>query len=164
MSTATTRNTLRIEMTVNAESKVFEAAPGETLSALLRRAGYLGVKTGCYTGDCGTCVVLLDGEPVLACLMLAGQAQGAEVRTVEGMSRGAELHPIQAAYLDHGAVQCGFCTPAMLLTTQALLERNPSPSEAEAREALSATLCRCTGYERPVMAIMSASKRAKGDQ
>jgi len=163
MSTVT-QSTIQLQLTVNDESKTFGAEPGETLSALLRRAGYLGVKTGCYTGDCGTCVVLLDGEPILACLMLAGQAHGAEILTAEGMSRGAELHPIQAAYLDHGAVQCGFCTPAMLLTTQALLERNPSPSEAEAREALSATLCRCTGYERPVMAILSASKRAKGDQ
>ncbi|MFH1680363.1 MAG: (2Fe-2S)-binding protein, partial [Candidatus Eisenbacteria bacterium] len=151
-----------LHLTVNGEEKTFRIAPGDRLSEVLRREGYFGVKVGCSTGDCGTCTVLLDGEPIVSCLMLAAQAEGREVLTVEGLARGRELHPIQEAFLDEGAVQCGFCTPAMLLAAKALLDRRPDPSEEEIRRALAGTLCRCTGYENPVRAVRKAAERLRG--
>ena len=156
--------TIALNLTVNGRAQAWAVAPGERLSDALRRAGYLGVKVGCSTGDCGTGTVLRHGKPILACLMLAAQAQGAELITVEGLARGPKLHPIQEAFLDEGAVQCGFCSPAMILSGAALLAENPDPSEAQARECLSATLCRCTGYEAPVRAILSAAQRMKGEK
>lgn len=154
--------TMELQIKVNGEDKVFPISPNDRLSDALRRQGYLGVKTGCYTGDCGTCTVLLDGEPIVSCLMLAAQAQRASITTVEGMARGGRLHPLQEAFLDEGAVQCGFCIPGMLLSAQALLNRNPDPSEDEVREAFAANLCRCTGYERPVRAVLKAALRMRG--
>lgn len=148
-------------LTVNGQAKAFFVSANDRLSDVLRREGYFGVKTGCYTGDCGTCTVLLDGEPIVCCLMLALQAQGRTVTTVEGMAQGARLHPIQEAFLDEGAVQCGFCTPGMLLVAQALIHNVPNPSESDIREALSGNLCRCTGYERPIRAIKKAAQRMK---
>lgn len=159
MSTAVQK--IELSITINGRDQTLDVTPGQRLSDALRRAGYLGVKVGCNTGDCGTCTVLLDGQPILACLMLAAQAQGAALTTIEGLARGPKLHPIQEAFLDEGAVQCGFCTPAMVLSGVALLEANPDPSEAQARECLSATLCRCTGYEAPVRAILTAARRMK---
>ncbi len=132
----------------------------ETLLEVLRgRLGLTGTKQGCDVGDCGSCTVLLDGEPVLSCLILAGDVEGREVLTIEGLARGDELHPLQQAFLDAGAVQCGYCTPGMILTAKALLDRNPRPSRGEIRAALSGNLCRCTGYRKIVDAVDLAARR-----
>jgi len=155
------RTTLELKLTINGTEKTFEVSPDDRLSAVLRREGYMGVKVGCNTGDCGTCTVLLEGEPIVSCLMLAAQAQGATLTTVEGLSQGKTLHPLQVAFLDEGAVQCGFCTPGMLLSAEALLHNVPDPSEDQVREALAGNLCRCTGYERPVQAVLHAARTAK---
>jgi aerobic-type carbon monoxide dehydrogenase small subunit (CoxS/CutS family) len=152
-----------LRMNLNGEEKVFRIEPGDRLSEVLRREGYLGVKVGCSTGDCGTCTILVGGRPVLSCLMLAAQAEGESVTTVEGLARGAELHPLQAAFLDEGAVQCGFCIPGMLMSSFALLEENDNPTDDEIREALGGNLCRCTGYENPVRAVRRAAKEMRGE-
>ena len=132
----------------------------ETLLEVLRgRLGLTGTKQGCDVGDCGSCTVLLDGEPVLSCLTLAADVEGREVLTIEGLARGDELHPLQQAFLDAGAVQCGYCTPGMILTAKALLDRNPRPSRGEIRAALSGNLCRCTGYRKIVDAVELAARR-----
>ena len=128
----------------------------ELLELLREDAGWTGTKEGCGEGDCGSCTVLLDGQPVNACLVLASEADGKEVLTVEGLSREWELHPLQQAFVEEGAVQCGFCIPGMLLAAKALLDENPSPTEAEIRSAIAGNLCRCTGYVRIVQAIQSA--------
>jgi len=154
-------NTFELSINVNGREQIFDVQPYDRLSDVLRREGYFGVKVGCYTGDCGTCTVLFNNEPIVCCMMLAGQAQGASVLTIEGLSQGPKLHPIQEAFLDVGAVQCGFCIPGMMLSAKALIDGNPDPTEDDAREALSANLCRCTGYERPVKAILNAAKRMK---
>ena len=153
---------IKLKLKVNGEEKCWSILPGDRLSHVLRREGYLSVKVGCSTGDCGTCTVLLDGKPVVSCLMLAAQAEGCEVTTLEALSRAGELHPLQEAFLDEGAVQCGFCIPGMVLTARALIEENPSPSEEEIRHAISGNLCRCTGYENPVRAIQRVVKEGKG--
>ncbi len=155
---------MKLHFTLNGEARTFETAPGERLSELLRRSGMLGVKIGCSTGDCGTCTVLFDGEPVVSCLMLAAQAEGASITTVEGLSRDGKLHPLQEAFLDEGAVQCGFCIPGMLLSSFALLEENAEPYEGEIRSALSGNLCRCTGYENPVRAVKRAARAMRGEE
>jgi aerobic-type carbon monoxide dehydrogenase small subunit (CoxS/CutS family) len=153
-------NDLVIRVTVNGEARRWTVAPGDLLLDVLRREGYWGVKKGCETGECGACAVLVDGEPVNSCLMFAAQADGRTVLTIEGVAALDQLDPIQEAFLDHGAVQCGYCTPAMILCTKALLERSPNPSEAEVREMLSGVLCRCTGYKKPVEAVLAAAKAA----
>ena len=148
-----------ITLRINGEIHVFNhvAAP-KTLVQLLRdNAGLMGTKEGCGEGDCGACTVLLDGEPVNSCLVLAAEADGKEVLTVEGLSREWELHSLQQAFIEEGAVQCGFCTPGMLLAAKALLDENSSPAEAEIRSAIAGNLCRCTGYVRIVQAIQSAA-------
>jgi aerobic-type carbon monoxide dehydrogenase small subunit (CoxS/CutS family) len=152
---------LELNITINGRKNHWHIAPDDRLSDVLRREGFFGVKIGCYTGDCGTCTVLLDNEPILACVMLAAQAEGMSLTTIEGLAKGPKLHPIQEAFLDQGAIQCGFCSPAMMLSAKSLLEKNSDPTETEAREVLSATLCRCTGYDRPVQAILDAAKRMK---
>ena len=151
---------LVIHLTVNGEPRRWTVAPGDLLLDVLRREGYWGVKRGCETGECGACAVLVDGEPVNSCLMFAAQAEGRDLLTVEGVARGARLDPIQEAFLDHGGVQCGYCTPAMVLCTRALLARSPHPTEAEVREALAGVFCRCTGYKKPVEAVLAAAKAA----
>jgi len=151
---------MEIRVTVNGEERRWSVAPGDLLLDVLRREGYWGVKRGCETGECGACAVLLDGEPVNSCLMFAAQADGRALLTVEGIAAGDHLHPVQEAFLEHGAVQCGYCTPAMLLCAKALLERSPHPTEAEVREMLSGVLCRCTGYKKPVEAVLAAAKAA----
>jgi aerobic-type carbon monoxide dehydrogenase small subunit (CoxS/CutS family) len=125
----------------------------------LRREGYFGVKRGCERGECGACTVLVDGRAVNSCLMFAAQAEGTEILTIEGLAEGGKLHPIQEAFLDHGAVQCGFCTPGMALSAKALLDRCPHPTEAQVCEALAGNLCRCTGYVKPVEAVLDAASR-----
>jgi len=150
-------NDLVIRVTVNGEPRRWTVAPGDLLLDVLRREGYWGVKKGCETGECGACAVLVDGEPVNSCLMFAAQADGRKVLTIEGVAKRDQLDPIQEAFLDHGAVQCGYCTPAMILCTRALLERSPKPTEAEVREMLGGVFCRCTGYKKPVEAVLAAA-------
>jgi aerobic-type carbon monoxide dehydrogenase small subunit (CoxS/CutS family) len=131
--------------------------PGESLMDLLRRLGHKSVKNGCDNGDCGACSVLLDGRAVNACLVFAAKAHGRSVRTAESLASHGVLHPLQRTFLDLGAVQCGFCTPGMLVLAADLVARNPHPTEAEVREALQGNFCRCTGYLKPVEAILSAA-------
>jgi aerobic carbon-monoxide dehydrogenase small subunit len=153
---------MRVRCTVNGERREAEGVwEGESLLYVLReRMGLPGSKNACEQGECGSCSVYLDGELVCACLVLAGQADCREVVTVEGLSDGGdELHPIQQAFLDAGAVQCGFCTPGLIVATHDLLERDPEPSEAVVREALAGNLCRCTGYEKILDAVRLASER-----
>ena len=149
---------LVIQVTVNGERRRWTVAPGDLLLDVLRREGYWGVKKGCETGECGACAVLVDGEPVNSCLMFAAQADGRKLETIEGVADGARLDPIQEEFLDHGAVQCGYCTPAMVLCTRALLARTPHPTEAQVRETLAGVFCRCTGYKKPVEAVLAAAE------
>lgn len=150
----------RIELSVNGELRHFDAEARTSLLELLRRERFCGVKHGCETGECGACAVLLDGRPVNACLTLALRAHGHSVTTVEGLGTPDRLHPIQSAFVETGAIQCGYCTPAMELCAKALLDAIPDPSQAEAREALAGCLCRCTGYVKPVEAVLRAARLA----
>ncbi len=153
---------LAILVTVNGERRRFSAQPGDLLLDVLRREGYWGVKKGCESGECGACAVLVDGRPVNSCLMFAAQADGRKITTVEGVAPRDRLDPVQEAFLDHGGVQCGYCTPAMILCTEALLARNPRPSEDEVREMLSGVFCRCTGYKKSVEAVLAAAAAGSG--
>ena len=150
---------MRIELTVNGTAREADDVwEGESLLYALReRLGLPGSKNACEQGECGSCTVYLDGLPVCSCLVAAGQAAGREVRTVEGLAEGDALHPVQQAFVDRGAVQCGFCTPGLVLSTHDLLERNPAPSDPEIREALAGNLCRCTGYEKIMDAVRAAA-------
>jgi carbon-monoxide dehydrogenase small subunit len=149
---------MRIAMNVNGERLETDVWEGESLLFALReRLGLPGSKNACEQGECGSCSVLLDGELVCACLVLAAQADGHDLVTVEGLGAGNELHPVQQAFVDAGAVQCGFCTPGLIVATAALLESTPDPSEDEIREALSGNLCRCTGYAKIFDAVRIAA-------
>jgi carbon-monoxide dehydrogenase small subunit len=151
---------MRIAVTVNGERHDAEVWEGESLLYALReRLGLPGSKNACEQGECGSCSVLLDGELVCACLVLAAQADGHDVVTVEGLGAGDELHPVQDAFVEAGAVQCGFCTPGLVVATAALLEAKPDPTEDEIREALSGNLCRCTGYAKIFDAVRLAAAR-----
>ncbi|WP_219416683.1 (2Fe-2S)-binding protein [Pseudonocardia nigra] len=152
---------MRIQLTVNGtRHEVDDVWEGESLLYALReRMGLPGSKNACEQGECGSCTVYLDDVPVCSCLVAAGQAQGREVITVEGLADGEELHPVQQAFVECGAVQCGFCTPGLIVSTHDLLERNPAPSDPEIREALAGNLCRCTGYEKILDAVRTASAR-----
>jgi aerobic-type carbon monoxide dehydrogenase small subunit (CoxS/CutS family) len=152
---------MELHLTVNGESLNWSIAPGELLLDVLRRQGYFGVKRGCEKGECGACAVLVDGKPINSCLMFAAQAEGRQILTIEGVADGGRLDPLQEAFLDHGAVQCGFCTSGMVISAKALLLRCPDPSEEQAREALAGHLCRCTGYKKPVEAILAAASKKK---
>ncbi len=151
---------MRIELTVNSELREADVWAGESLlSALRDRLGLPGSKNACEQGECGSCSVLLDGTLVCSCLVLAAQADGHEVVTVEGLEEDGRLHPVQEAFADSGAVQCGFCTPGFVVAAADLLRRHPSPTEDEIREALSGNLCRCTGYEKILDAVQLAAER-----
>lgn len=152
---------MRVHFTVNGrEQEADDVWEGESLLYVLReRMGFPGSKNACEQGECGSCTVRLDGVPVCSCLVAAGQAEGREVVTVEGLAAGGELSPVQQAFIDAGAVQCGFCTPGLLVAADEMLERNPSPSDADIREALSGNLCRCTGYEKILDAVRLAAAR-----
>lgn len=149
---------MELHVKINGEERCWKIEPGDRLSDVLRREGYWGVKVGCKTGDCGSCTVIVAGKAIKSCMMFAAQAEGKEITTIEGLAQDGKLHPLQEQFLEQGAVQCGFCTPAMILSAKALLDENPDPDEAEVREALSGVLCRCTGYERPVQAVLAAAK------
>jgi carbon-monoxide dehydrogenase small subunit len=150
----------KIRFCLNGRQTEIEIGPGELLLDMLRRRLFLtGTKKGCGEGECGACTVLLDGKPVLSCLLPAMKAHGREVMTIEGMAEETKLHPIQESFLDAGAVQCGFCTPGLILSTKGLLNRRHKPSEAEVKEAISGHLCRCTGYIQILDAIKLAVNR-----
>jgi carbon-monoxide dehydrogenase small subunit len=153
---------MRVTTTVNGtEHAVDDVWPGESLLFLLReRIGLPGSKNACEQGECGSCTVYLDGEPVCSCLVAAGQAHGRQVVTVEGLASDGQLHPVQQAFVDAGAVQCGFCTPGLVVAAHDLLERVPAPSDLEIREALAGNLCRCTGYTK-IFEAVEAAERAK---
>lgn len=152
---------MRIELRVNGEERETEVWAGESLLYALReRLGLPGSKNACEQGECGSCSVLLDGKLVCACLVLAAQADGHEVVTVEGLAEDGRLHRVQEAFVEAGAVQCGFCTPGLVVATAALLEQRPDPSDDEIREALSGNLCRCTGYAKIFDAARLAARRA----
>jgi aerobic carbon-monoxide dehydrogenase small subunit len=152
---------MRVTTTVNGtEQEVDDVWPGESLLYLLReRLGLPGSKNACEQGECGSCTVYLDGEPVCSCLVAAGQAIGRDVVTVEGLASEEALHPVQEAFVEAGAVQCGFCTPGLVVAAHDLLERVPQPSDLEIREALAGNLCRCTGYEKILDAVRLAASR-----
>lgn len=150
----------RITLTVNGEVDQVDVASNVTLLRLLReKLALTGTKNGCMAGECGACTVMLNGEPVNSCMVLAAECDGAHVLTVEGLAHDGVLDPVQQAIVDHGAIQCGFCTPGILISARALLDRNPKPSDAEIREAIVGNLCRCTGYLRIVDAIQDAAHR-----
>ena len=147
---------------INGDAVQFACPTDESLLDSLRnRAGLTGVKEGCGTGDCGACSITLDGRLVCSCLVLAAEADGREVGTVEGLSDGMKLHPLQEQFIEHAALQCGICTPGFLISAKALLEKNPKPSEKEIRFALAGNLCRCTGYDKIVRAVQAAAKEMR---
>ena len=147
-----------LTMRLNGEEVSIQIRADALLLDVLRdQLGLMGTKEACGQGECGACTVLLDGQPVTSCLVPALKAQGREVLTVEGLASGGELHPLQKAFIEHGAVQCGYCTPGMLMSAKALLDRNPHPTEEEVKEAISGNICRCTGYVKIVEAIKAAA-------
>ena len=149
-----------LSLTVNGEPAEVSFAPYKTLLELLREdLALTGTKHGCELGECGACAVLVDGEPKLSCLVLALECEGKEIQTVEGLANGATLHPLQVAFADLGAAQCGYCTPGILMTAKALLENEKTPSRERIKEAISGNLCRCTGYQQIFEAIEEAAKR-----
>ena len=148
-----------VTLTVNGDEHVALVKANTTLLDLLREEfDYTGTKKGCELGDCGACTVLLDGEPVNSCIILAVEADGRSVTTIEGLEKEGKLDIVQESFINHGAIQCGYCAPVMILSGRALLNRNPNPTEREVREAIAGNLCRCTGYVRIVEAIMDAAK------
>ena len=157
-------DTLTVTLRVNGVRHRLAVEPRRLLADLLREdLGLTGTNLGCQQGTCGSCTVLVDGRSARSCLMLAVQADGADVTTVEGLAPPGELHPLQSAFWEAQALQCGFCTPGFLMTSRELLERNPDPSESEIREALAGNVCRCTGYEHIVDAVRLAARRARGE-
>jgi len=155
----------KIALSVNGEPAEVAFAPHKTLLEVLREdLGLTGTKHGCELGECGTCTVLLNGTPVLSCLVLGIACAGQEVRTVEGMAMGGKLHPLQETFADLGAAQCGYCTPAFLLAAEALLAGNPKPSRDEIKDALAGNLCRCTGYIKIYEAVELAAARMRGEK
>ncbi len=153
-----------VQATINGEQTEFLCHPHQSLSEVLRDELHMtGTKEGCTTGDCGACSVMLDGRLVCACLVLAIEVEDAEISTIEGMASGEELHPLQQKFLEHAALQCGVCTPGFLIAAKALLDHNPDPSEHEVRYWLSGNLCRCTGYDKIIAAVMDAAQTLGGD-
>src|SRR3990172_3756059 len=162
---------MKLHLTINGSPYEIDAQPGERLLNALRRQGYFGVKHGCETGDCGACAVLLDGKTINTCVYLAAQAEGHSIETIEAIGQHPELgwkltsglHALQEAFVASGAIQCGYCTPAQVLAAKELLDQNPKPSEEDVRQALSGVLCRCTGYVKPVQAVLRAAAVLRGE-
>jgi aerobic carbon-monoxide dehydrogenase small subunit len=154
-----------ISASVNGDRIEFLDAPGLTLLDALRgELGLTGTKEGCGSGDCGACTVVLDGEMVCSCLVLAAEAEGRTIATIEGVADGTDLHPLQRQFLEHGALQCGFCTPGFIVAAKALLEHNPDPTETEVRYWLAGNLCRCTGYDKIVRAVIDAAAELRQER
>lgn len=152
-----------IELKINGEIHAVSVKPNETLLDVLRdKIGLTGTKKGCDTGQCGACTILLDGKPVPSCLILVVDVKNKEIITIEGLAENGSLHPLQEAFVNEGAVQCGYCTPGMILSAKALLDQNPHPSEQEIKEAISGNLCRCTGYVKIIQAISAAAENGRG--
>ena len=153
---------IHVTTTVNGDETEFVCDPRETVLDVLRdRLQLTGAKEGCGTGDCGACSITVDGTVVCACLMLGAEAEGKEIGTVEGIATGEDLHPIQAKFLEHAALQCGICTPGILVATKALLEKHPDPTETQVRYWLAGNLCRCTGYDKIIRAVMDAAQEMR---
>ena len=150
---------MQLNIELNGNPRQFDVSKTDSLLDALRKHGYTGAKRGCDTGACGFCTVVVDGEPVNSCVMPVAKVDGATVETIEGLGRQADLHPLQQAFVDHSALQCGFCIPGMIMRSKALLDENPDPTEREVREALSDNLCRCTGYKKIVEAVLDAADR-----
>jgi aerobic carbon-monoxide dehydrogenase small subunit len=156
---------IAVSTTVNGDPAEFLCESGESLlDALRTRLGLTGSKEGCGSGDCGACTVMLDGDMVCSCLVLAAEVEGRQVTTIEGVAEGSELHPVQRKFLEHAALQCGFCTPGFIVASKALLERNPDPSESEVRYWLAGNLCRCTGYDKIVRAVLDAAAELRQER
>lgn len=154
---------MHVSTTINGEPEEFLCDPHQSLLDALRTTlGLTGTKEGCGTGDCGACSILLDGRLVCSCLTLAVEAEGHEIATIEGMAKGEELHPLQQKFLEMAALQCGICTPGVLMASRALLERNPDPTETEVRFWLAGNLCRCTGYDKIVRAVLETAAEMRG--
>ena len=154
---------IHVSTTVNGDAAEFLCEPDETLLDVLRdRLGLTGSKEGCGTGDCGACSVTVDGRLVCSCLMLGVETNGKSIATIEGMARGEELHPLQRKFLEHAALQCGICTPGFLVAAKSLLEKSPDPTETEVRYWLAGNLCRCTGYDKIVRAVLDAATEMRG--
>lgn len=154
-----------IELTINGKCYQIEVEPEERLLDVLRnRLGLIGAKEGCSTGDCGACTVLMNGQAVTSCMILAVAVDGADITTIEGLEKDGEIHPLQKAFIEEGAVQCGYCTPGMILSALALLKENPEPSDDEIRRALAGNLCRCTGYTRIIAAVKAGAERMKNHE
>jgi carbon-monoxide dehydrogenase small subunit len=155
---------IHVSTVINGDPTEFLCAPHETLLEVLREGLHLtGTKEGCGTGDCGACSVTLDGRLVCSCLVLAAEAEGREIGTVEGVAQGERLHPVQQKFLEEAALQCGVCTPGLIVAAKWLLERNPDPTEEEVRFGLAGNLCRCTGYDKIVRAVLEAAAEMKGE-
>jgi carbon-monoxide dehydrogenase small subunit len=153
---------INVELYVNGDKYTLDVSPHRTLLDVLREDLQLtGTKKGCGEGECGACTVLMDGKPVNSCMVLAPQAQGKEIITIEGLAE-EKLHPIQESFVEHGAIQCGYCSPGFIMTTLALLKQNPRPSEDEIRTAIAGNICRCTGYKKIIEAIQDAAERLQG--
>jgi len=161
----TTNQKAHIQFTLNGEAAEVAFAPHKTLLEVLREdLNLMGTKHGCELGECGTCAVLVNGRSILSCLMLGLDAEGQQVKTIEGMAEGAELHPLQTTFADLGAAQCGYCSPGFLLVAEELLKKNPNPSRDVIKEALSGNLCRCTGYIKIYEAVELAAARLRGEE
>lgn len=153
---------IHVSTTINGDPTEFICAPDEPLLDALRdRLGLTGAKEGCGTGDCGACSVTLNGRLVCSCLVLGAEAEGAQIETIEGMANGDTLHPLQQNFIDHAALQCGICTPGILVAAKALLEKNPNPTDTEVRYWLAGNLCRCTGYDKIIKAVQSAAAKMR---
>lgn len=153
---------MKVELNVNDRIYEVDAEPHETLVQVLRdRIGLTGTKRGCDVGGCGACTVLLDGQPVYSCMVFAARAEGKKITTIEGLAKNGKLHPVQGAFIKYGAIQCGYCTPGMILSAKALLEQNPDPTEEEVKDAIAGNICRCTGYVKIVEAILAAAQEMK---
>jgi carbon-monoxide dehydrogenase small subunit len=164
MSTQAPKN-IHLTLRVNGESQEVSFAPYKTLLEVLREDMNLtGTKHGCELGECGACAVLADGVPVLSCLVLALESEGREIETVEGLAHGSNLHPLQAAFADLGGAQCGYCTPGILMTAKALVEKDPNPSREKIKEAISGNLCRCTGYQQIYESIEEGARRMREER
>jgi carbon-monoxide dehydrogenase small subunit len=149
----------KIDVSVNGESHRLRVEPRRTLLHVIRYdLGLTGTKAGCEKGECGSCTVIVNGRPINSCLLFAVEADGSEILTIEGVAKGTELHPLQKSFIQNGAIQCGFCTPGIILVAKALLDENPEPTENEIRHAIAGNFCRCTGYDKIVKAIMAVSE------